>query len=253
MNRKDTICFANLRKGTGKTTLAAWTALAWAEAGKKVLAVDLDPQGELTRLFAPFPGKELVLTIKEDLLDGDPVSYLKTENPNIRIYPANLKLATIDKETAGKEERETMLADLLAKIEGFDRVIIDTPPQLGLLADLAAYAAGHIVYVVQHNDTSYNGMDTHKDYLKKNNRNKPEFIGAILNNISEDVPQKELERLRRQCNGMMEPYVGHIKEPISPNAEVPWKIYDLASVIDGRMNAIYDEEKANPQGQDNPK
>ena len=253
MNRKDTICFANLRKGTGKTTLAAWTALAWAEAGKKVLVVDLDPQGDITRLFDPFPDKEFVLTIKEDLMDGDPVSYLKTENPNIRIYPANLKLATIDQETTGKEGRETMLADLLEKIEGFDRVIIDTPPQLGLIADLAANAAAHVVYVVQHNDTSYDAMRAHIAYLNKYNENRPEFIGAILNNFSDDVPKKELERLRTQYDGMMEPFIRNIKEPISPKTDVPWKIYDLASVIEGRMNMPSDEEKANPQEQDNPK
>ena len=237
--RKNIICFGNLRSGVGKTTLTALTATAWANQGLRVLAVDLDPQGNLTRILDQKNyEKGYALTIYNDLTDGEPVSILKTNNENLDLYPANLDLHKLNYATTENKQKNTLLLSLLNQIrDEYDRIVIDTPAQSGILCESAILAKDFIVLVATPDESSFDGISMLVDTWK--NANLPPGQGVIVINRSQkgDNNDKFLEMLckffKADKDMILEPFIENYPK-VSPN-DIPQKIYDLAAVIDTRM------------------
>ena len=143
-----TIAVINHKGGVGKTTTAVNLAAGMARHGNKVLLVDLDPQGNATYgLGVNFdPGESA--SISQVLLDPTvPLSsvILDTLEPNLKLVPADIRLAYTAVQLNSAVFRETRLAKALATVPEFDYIIIDAQPSLELLPVNAIYAADKLL------------------------------------------------------------------------------------------------------------
>lgn len=145
------IAIANQKGGVAKTTTAVNLSACLAEQGKKVLLLDLDPQGNATSGYG-INKEKLKFCIYDVLINDVPLEKitLKTEVKNLWIAPARIELAGAEIELVNIKERDKKLAYALKDIpEDYDFVIIDCPPSLGLLTLNALGAATDILIPIQ--------------------------------------------------------------------------------------------------------
>lgn len=145
------ISFSNQKGGVGKTTTCVNMAAYLAKAGKKVLLVDLDPQGNATTGLG-FTKSSLKKSVYNVLIDEEEVkeNVLPTELEGLFILPSNIDLAGAEVELVYKKSREKVLKGALDKARGgYDYILIDCPPSLGLLTINALAAADSVIIPIQ--------------------------------------------------------------------------------------------------------
>lgn len=145
------IAFANQKGGVGKTTSAINVAAALGAMGRRVLLVDLDPQGN-TSSGVGIDKNHLPLSVYEVLIDGEPAerALQKTRFDGLWVLPSNVNLAGAEIELSGSGARESTLKTALDQVsDGFDYIIIDCPPSLGLLTLNGLVAAREVVVPMQ--------------------------------------------------------------------------------------------------------
>ncbi|WP_313409030.1 ParA family protein [Aeromicrobium sp.] len=154
-----TLALANQKGGVAKTTSVASIGAALAEAGQRVLLVDLDPQGSLTFSLGVDP-EELEVTVAEVLLGKvDAVDAIGTTDEGVDLLPANVSLAEAEENLVTRTGREQRLRVALAKVaDDYDWILLDCPPALGVLTVGALSAADQVLIPLQAETLSHRGV-----------------------------------------------------------------------------------------------
>lgn len=146
------LAIVNQKGGVGKTTTAVNLAASLAAQERRVLVVDLDPQGNATSGLGIARDQDERPTIYHALLgEADTRSAtLPTEVPNLFVVPASSDLVGAELELVTAEGREQRLREALAPVrDGYDYVLVDCPPSLGLLTINALTAADRVLVPLQ--------------------------------------------------------------------------------------------------------
>ncbi|MGE5560519.1 MAG: ParA family protein [Chloroflexota bacterium] len=145
------IAIANQKGGVGKTTTSVNLGACLAEMGKRVLVVDIDPQGNTTSGLG-IDKKMVDKCVYDVLIGGVPVKQVlqPTRLPHLQVAPSTLDLAGAEIELVSMISREHRLKKALAEVrDEFDYILIDCPPSLGLLTINALTSADSLLIPIQ--------------------------------------------------------------------------------------------------------
>ena len=145
------IAIANQKGGVGKSTTAINLSACLGELGKKVLVIDMDPQGN-TSSGLDVEKNDVEKTVYEVLLDRDSVQdcTMSLEFDNLSLIPSNINLAGAEIELIGIEGKEYILKNKIAEVlDQYDFVLIDCPPSLNMLTINALTTANTVLVPIQ--------------------------------------------------------------------------------------------------------
>jgi len=193
-----TIAILSQKGGTGKTTMTRTLADVFGRLGLDVLAVDADPQGNLSDYFDTEPDVHPTLA---EVLQGQVRAADAVHGP---VIPANMRLAEAELALAGKIGREVTLRSALRDLKRQkDVILIDCPPTLGLLTVNALVAADYAIlsteaqyFSLQGVEQAYEVLDLARDSLNP----ELELLAVVLNiaNMRTKHARQTLEALRER-------------------------------------------------------
>ena len=178
---------ANQKGGVGKTTTSIALAGLLADAGKRVVVVDLDPHGSMTSYFGQDPDAlehsayDLFLhqgTVPQGLPQR---LLLPTSHERIKLLPASTALATLERQSPGQSGLGLVIAKRLAQLWGeFDHAVIDSPPLLGILMVNALAASQQLVIPVQTEFLAVKGLERMVSTLAMINRSRKQALPYLI-------------------------------------------------------------------------
>ena len=179
------IAVANQKGGVGKTTTSVNISACLAAEGKKVILLDIDPQGNATSGIG-LEKREIKFCIYDALINELPLQNIiqKAVLPNLDVVPATIQLAGAEIELVPTMSREVRLRNVLAEIKSqYDYIIIDCPPSLGLLTINALSAADSVLVPIQCEYYALEGLSQLTNtvkMVKKHLNSELEYEGILL-------------------------------------------------------------------------
>ena len=186
------IAVANQKGGVGKTTTAINLSACLAEKNKKVLTLDMDPQGNTTSGLG-VDKNQAENTVYELILDESELSdcIYSSVMENLSVIPSNINLSGAEIELIGFENKEYLLKSKLDMIkDNYDYIIIDCPPSLNLLTINAMTAADSVIVPIQCEYYALEGLSQliHTiDLIKERLNPKLEIEGVVFTIIPRNV------------------------------------------------------------------
>lgn len=229
------ITVTNQKGGVGKTTSAVNIAYYLAKAGKTVLLVDLDPQGNATSGLG-IDKNTLEDTMSEVVLQKVPITsvVLKTSHKNLWLAPTTPHLANTEAQLAGMQSKFTRLRQALTTVEDqFDFIIIDSPPSLSLLTVNGLIAAKYVLIPVQAEFYAMEGLGQLLETMKlvrKGMNTGLEIIGVLPTMVDSrtTLSKQVVEEIKRNFGAKV--FASEIPRNIrlaeAPSHGVPVGAYD---------------------------
>ena len=180
MNKTRIISIANHKGGVGKTTTTAGVASILAIQGYHVLAIDIDPQANLTSSLLK---GETERTIYLALVGKEEELPIVNISENLDLVPSSLTLAMAELEMVSAMSREKVLSELIEPLKArYDFILIDCPPSLGLLTLNAITASNEVIIPLIAEALPVKGLKMMKDFIKTVNSklNPDAHISGIL-------------------------------------------------------------------------
>jgi chromosome partitioning protein len=160
LTRKRKQLFLNFKGGTGKSVMSANYGYRLGQHGYRILMVDLDPQGHLTKCLGCNP-ESFSKTLYGVIVNKDPIqsAIVSTNLSTMDLIPANLGLSPIELSLTNLHAREYKLRRAIADIEdAYDIIILDAPPNIGLLTLNAILSVDDLLVPVLADFLSYDGL-----------------------------------------------------------------------------------------------
>jgi chromosome partitioning protein len=211
---------ANQKGGVGKTTTSVSLAGLLADAGKRVLIVDLDPHGSLTSYFGQDPDRlehstfELFMH-QGQVPEGLPKQLLlPTSHERIALLPASTALATLERQAPGQNGMGLVISKSLAQLwNEFDYALIDSPPLLGILMVNALAASQQLVIPVQTEFLAIKGLERMVNTLAMINRSRKQALPyTIVPTLFDRRTQASLSTLKH----LRDHYSDHLWQAFIP-------------------------------------
>jgi len=171
------IAIANQKGGVGKTTTCVNLTAALASIGKRVLLIDLDPQGNAT-MGCGIDKYDLDRSVFEVLVDGMSVAEarVRSDSNNCDVLPATADLTAAEIELMAMDQRERRLATALEAVSAeYDYMLIDCPPSLSILTLNAFVAANGILVPVQCEYYALEGLSALLDTIESVREKQPGY------------------------------------------------------------------------------
>jgi len=176
------IAIVNQKGGVGKTTTVVNLSVALSQLGKRVLAIDIDPQAHLTYSLG-IQAHQLEKTIYEVIKKQIPVADVLIKRNGVTLLPSSLDLAAADVELAGVPGREFLLQEAVGELpKEYEYIMIDCPPNLGILTLNALTTAQEVFIPVQCEFLALKGMTKllqTVDLVKERLNKKLQITGVI--------------------------------------------------------------------------
>lgn len=232
------IAVANQKGGVGKTTTAINLSACLAEKNKKVLTLDMDPQGNTTSGLG-VDKNQAENTVYELILDESELSecIYPSVMENLSVIPSNINLSGAEIELIGFENKEYLLKSKLDMIkDNYDYIIIDCPPSLNLLTINAMTAADSVIVPIQCEYYALEGLSQliHTiDLIKERLNPKLEIEGVVFTmydartNLSLQVVENVKENLDKNIYKTIIPRNVRLAE--APSYGMPINMYDSRS------------------------
>ena len=192
------IAVCNQKGGVGKTTLTRELGCYLASVGMKVLLVDADGQGNLTKSFFD---SEVVLGLYDAIVSSS--CLIGPIRENLDILPGSMKLALLEKQLVGEIDGYLRFQELFEKerFQKYDLILIDTPPSLGLLTGNALAAADHLLIPVSPAQYALQGTSDLLETVEKMKRSlnpSLSLFGVVVNAYNKQtiISRELVEQLR---------------------------------------------------------
>ena len=227
----------NQKGGVGKTTTVINLAAYLALSGTRTLVIDLDPQGNATSGLG-VDRRSIERSSYEALVDRVPISELVvgTTIDGLDLVPSAPSLSGAEVELVGVTARERRLAASLAELNGYDRVLIDCPPSLGLLTLNALTAADGVLIPIQTEYYALEGLSQLVNTIRRvreglNPRLELEGVLLTMYDARTNLSAQVAGEVRRHMNGTVYATVvpRSVRLSEAPSHGLPIALYDPAS------------------------
>jgi chromosome partitioning protein len=194
-----TVAVINQKGGTGKTTTTINLGSALSKLGKRVLLLDLDPQGNLSYSLAVTEPKA---TLADAFLGNATLQDVLIEKDGLWIAPGSNELVDVEISLVSQPEREKFLQSMLKDMKGFDYILIDCPPSLSVLTLNALTASTEVLIPLQMEVLTLQGLDQILNTVEKvkkafNSKLKIKGIVVVMFDMRRKLSQEVLDYLQQ--------------------------------------------------------